>query len=125
MEKYQKGRIIFDAYKEGSLQDKMRAKRLGEVKPIEFDVTDETELKVIDMKMFLPHIKTKAKLVTYLGFALVEEYKNSDNPLIVVYDKTVHTNSYAEKYTSLTSHSHEEADTLISLMLQNIADMHP
>ena len=103
----------------------MRAKRLGEVKPIEFDVTDETELKVIDMKMFLPHIKTKAKLVTYLGFALVEEYKNSDNPLIVVYDKTVHTNSSAEKYTSLTSHSHEEADTLIPLMLQDIADMHP
>ena len=88
MEKYQQRKIIFEEYKEGSLKVKRRAKRLRDVKPIEFDVTDETELKVIYMGVFLSHVKTKAKLLTYLGFALVEEYKNFDYPLIVIYDKT-------------------------------------
>ena len=125
LEKYQQGRIAFDEYKEGSLKDQTRAKRLGDVKAIEFDVTDETHLKVIGMNVFLSHVKTKAKLVTYLGSALVEEYEHSNYPLIVVYNETVYTNSAAEKYTSLSTHSHEEADTLIPLLLKDIADTHP
>ena len=44
LKNYDQGRIIFDEYREGSLKEKIRTKRLGGVTLIEFTVTDETEL---------------------------------------------------------------------------------
>ena len=122
---YNQGRIIFDEYKSGSLKDKTRAKRLDGIQPVEFTVSDETQLKLVPMKPFLSHVKTKAKLVEYLGSALDAKYKDSTYPLITAYNESIHSNGAAKVYTELASHSHEEADTVIPLNVMDITKMHP
>lgn len=122
---YNQGRIIFDEYKSGSLKDKTRAKRLDGIQPVEFTVSDETQLKLVPMKLFLSHVKTKAKLVEYLGSALDAKYKDSTYPLITAYNESIHSNGAAKVYTELASHSHEEADTVIPLNVMDITKMHP
>ena len=121
---YNQGRIIFDEYKSGSLKDKTRAKRLDGIQPVEFTVSDETQLKLVPMKLFLSHVKTKAKLVEYLGSALDAKYKDSTYPLITAYNESIHSNGAAKVYTELASHSHEEADTVIPLNVMDITNMH-
>ena len=122
---YNQGRIIFDEYKSGSLKDKTMAKRLDGIQPVEFTVSDETQLKLVPMKLFLSHVKTKAKLVEYLGSALDAKYKDSTYPLITAYNESIHSNGAAKVYTELASHSHEEADTVIPLNVMDITKMHP
>ena len=122
---YEQARIVFDQYEENSLKEKTRLKRAGDIQPIEFTVTDETQLKLIKINVFLSHINTKAKLTEYLGSALASKYKDSDYPLIVSYNGKIFCNKPAEPFTALRTHSHEEADTVIPLCISDLLEKYP
>ena len=113
---YDEGRIIFDRYDIAqSLKQKTRAKR-AQGKEMEFATHDEMDIAKITLKELLSASKTKALLFNILGNTFLEEYKGSKKKLVVLKGTTVvqinHPHSLAE---SMSTHNHEEVDTMIPL----------
>ena len=123
MTKYNQGRVMFDVYTAASLKSKTRQKRSSKTDPMEFTVSDETQFKVIDN--FLSRVNTKRHLTEYLGSALVSRYSDSTYPLLVSYGNNMYSNRACNAYTTLTNHSHEEADTLLALNIKDVAESYP
>lgn len=91
----------------GSLKEKTRDKWTAG-KHIRYHVNENTNIANISLRQFLSHIDTKAELTTYLSEKSLSLYQDkSDTKCVVVYG--------TEVKSSLMTHSHEEADTLIVL----------
>ena len=79
-----------------------------------YHVKDTTLIQNISLKDFLSNIKTEAELTTYLAAKTTDHNKGTTNKLkkFVVISGT-ETNGNTCVPSTLDTHSHEEADTLI------------
>lgn len=112
---YDEAHIIFDRYDiTHSLKRKTRAKR-AQGNEMEFAVHDEMAIAKVTLKELLSAPKTKALLSNILGDAILNVFKESNMKVVVVKSTTVQVN-YPHSLTDVMStHNHEEADTLIPL----------
>ena len=55
---YDETHLVFDTYLENSLKNSMRKKRAGKTTPIQFKITESTNIANISMKSLLSHSKT-------------------------------------------------------------------
>ena len=101
--------LVFDTYRDDSLKSTTRDKRRQGRAPIQYQVTDDTNIKHIPMSRFLSHDKTKADLTNYLA-AKTLEY-NSTSHKMVITSSSGHTRS--NKDLLFQDNNHEEADTLL------------
>ena len=76
---------------------------------------DSTNIKLVPLKTFLPHIDTKAKWTEYLGKALLANFVDLEKNLVVVYGTSTYANSPGLFRPNIRNHQHEEADTLIPM----------
>ena len=67
--KYDEGRVIFDHYIPNSLNDQTHAKRSAGIEPVKFEIKDSTNIKLVNLKIFLSNIEIKAQLTR--DFAIV------------------------------------------------------
>ena len=111
---YAQGRVIFDQYLEVSLKNKTRAKRTQKTSSLEFVVHDEMIIAKISLKELFANSKIKSQLTEILAQALLETFKESKLELAVTYHDKARCN------TGMTTHSHVEADTMISLHVVDI-----
>ena len=112
---YDEGRVIFDRYIENSLKTQTRAKRTSKIEPVKFDINDETNIKHVPLKVLLSHIEKKSQLREHFGKALLKSFEGSEFVLVVVYGTRTYSNQTGVFGDAITSHSHEEAGTLIPL----------
>ena len=82
---------------------------------MEFVIHDDIDIAKITRKELLSASKTKALLSNILGNALLEEYKGSKKKVVVVKGTTVQINQPHSLAESMSTHNHEEADTMIPL----------
>ena len=123
---YNEARIIFDRYDiVQSLKQKTRAKR-AQGKEMEFAIHDEIAIAKVTLKELLSSSKTKAILTHTLGNALLDGYKGSTKKVVVVKGTTVQVNQPHALAESISTHNHEEADTMIPLhVIDASADVTP
>ena len=76
-------------------------------------IHDEMHIAKITLKELLSASKTKALLSNSLGKALLEEYKGSKKKVVVVKGTTVQINHPHSLAESMSTYTHEEADTMI------------
>ena len=115
MKPYDEGHIIFDLYDFAqSLEQKTRAKR-AQGKEMKFAIHDEIIIAKITLKEMLFTSKTQAVLSNILGNAILEEYKGSKKKVVVMKGTTDQINQPHSLPESMSTHNHEEADTMIPL----------
>ena len=73
------------------------------------------DIAKITLKELLSASKTKALLSNIIGNAVLEEYKGSKKKAVVVKCTTVQFNHPHSLAESMSTHNHEEADTMILL----------
>jgi hypothetical protein len=117
---YGQGRVIFDQYLEVSLKNKTRAKRAQKTSSLEFVVHDEMNIAKVSLKEFLANSKTKSQLTELLAQALLETFKESKLERVVSYHDKVRPNAPDLLPDGMTTHGHEEADTMIPLHVVDI-----
>ena len=74
--------LVFDTYKADSLKQKTRVKRQQGKDPVQYQVSDGTNIKHTPMGRFLSHEKTKADLTEYLARTVIENNINSQKLVI-------------------------------------------
>ena len=106
-------RVIFDEYLVNSLKNKTRAKRATSLQTadLNYHVNENMSLAAISLKDLLSSTRTKQSLTKYLADALLKSFPR---PLIVVQGRQARGKG-CEVSSSVATHSHEEADTLIPL----------
>ena len=67
LQKYDDTHLIFDTYLGNSLKNSMRRKRAGKTPPVEFKITDSTNITNISMRTLLSHSKAKGELIAYIS----------------------------------------------------------
>ena len=97
--------LVFDTYRAYSLKCTTREKRKQGKDPIQYQVSDDTNIKNIPMSRFLSHHQTKADLAS----KTVEYSKNSSK--LIIASAAGHTESNSQ--LPFESNNHEEADTLM------------
>ena len=101
--------LVFDTYKKDSLKNATGEKgRLGK-DPDQYQVKDDTVIKLILMSRFLSHDQTKADLTDYLAEKILQFNKYSSQ--LVIISASGHTKSNGD--ISFEDNNHKEADTLI------------
>ncbi len=123
---YKEARIIFDRYVEQSLKEKTRAKRATSLDSSLkiYDVHSEMKLANISIKDLLSSSKTKAQLAKHFGLALLNKFAGSDQKIVVVEGTQATPNILYVIPVRISTHEHEEADTLIPLHVKDIMDSH-
>lgn len=112
---YDEGRVLFDRYDiVQSLKQKTRTKRAGGF-VTEFAIHDKMDIARITLKELLSASKTKATLSNILAEALLAEYKWSKKKMVVACGTTVRANEPHTVTEAMSTHNHEEADTMIPL----------
>lgn len=101
--------LVFDTYRDDSLKSATRAKRRQGHAPIQYQITDGTNIKHIPMSRFLSHDKTKADLTKYLAAKIIEY--NSTSHKLVITSSSGYTRSNEDLH--FPDNNHEEADTLL------------
>jgi len=71
--------LVFDTYRDDSLKSTTRDKRRQGRASIQYQVTDDTNIKHIPMCRFLSHDKTKADLTNYLAAKILEYIEHHIN----------------------------------------------
>ena len=117
---YAQVKVIFDQYLEVSLKNKTRTKRAQKTTSLEFVVHDEMNIAKITLKQLLTNSKTKSQLTELLVQALLETFKESKLELVVSYHDKVRCNTPDLLPYGMTTHGHEEADTVIPLHVVDI-----
>lgn len=78
--------LVFDTYREDSLKSATRDRRRQGRAQIQYQVTDDTNIKHIPMNRFLSHDKTKAGLTNYLAaktlYSTTVHHTNWSSPLL-------------------------------------------
>jgi len=67
----------------------------------------------VSLKELLSKSRTKSQLTELLAEALLNEFKDSDQDLVVSYEKLVKSNKADLLPDDMKTHTHEEADTMI------------
>ena len=80
--------------------------------------------KVIPLKKFLSHVKTKQDLTIYLSKNVIKDFIQIKIEFVVTYDLCSESNIPAYP-SSMMRHDHEEADTLLVLQAIDVAKNHP
>ena len=112
---FDEGRIIFDHYDIAqSLKQKTRAKR-AQGKEMEFAIHDEMDIAKITLKELFSASKTKTSLSNILGNAVLDEYKGSQKKVVVIKGTTIQINQPHSLAESMSTHNHDEADTMFPL----------
>ena len=89
-----------------------------------YKVEDDTVISGTNEKKFLSHIETKADLTEYLSLAAIKYFEKRSIGYVVVFDTKSISN--LEGYsTTLATHDHEEADTLILLHALDVSSRDP
>ncbi len=98
----------------GGLKAKTRSKRAVTIDAASagYDVHDGMSINAISLKQLLSCATTKHNLSCHLAQGLLEQFDGEDVNIVVVYDTVAKT---INPWSSVESHSHEEADTLIPL----------
>ena len=100
---YDEIRLIFDRYVQGSLKQKMRAKRTGG-NEVHYHVDDTTNLASIPLKQFLSHIQTKSELTDYLAQKTLKYFSQHQVSFTVVSGTEAKSNN-ASLSENLKEHS--------------------
>ena len=110
---YTEVRVIFDQYLLNSLKEKTRAKRASNLQSalLNYHVNENMTLASVSMKDLLSSSQTKQSLTEFLADGLLASFSGS---LIVVHG-TQARGKNCDVSPSVSTHSHEEADTLIPL----------
>jgi len=110
---YTETRIIFDEYLLNSLKSKTRAKRATctQTAELNFHINGNMSLAAVSLKDILSSTRTKRNLTEYLAEMLLKRFSR---PLIVVQGNKARGKNCVVS-SSVATHSHEEADTLIPL----------
>ena len=74
------GSVIFDRYIDNSLKAQTRGKRSAGIDQVKFHIKDSTNIKLVPLKILLPHTDAESQLTQYLG----SEYADSSESLVVV-----------------------------------------
>ncbi len=101
--------VVFDTYKPDSLKAKTRERRRQGKAPVQYQITDDTNIQHISLTRFLSHKKTKADRTDYLAKATLNF--NKDSPRLVITSASGHTKS--NKSLQFEDNNHEESDTLM------------
>lgn len=120
MRGYSEGRVLFDRYLKVSLKDKTRAKRAQNTSAIEFVIHDEMNIAKVPLRELLSSSKSKAQLTVLLAKALLESFKDSEQKLVVSFSDQVRSNRQNLLPEDMTTHNHEEADTMIPLHVLDV-----
>lgn len=105
--------LLMDRYLDKSLKNQTRSKRATTAR--KFVIGANTNIQNVSMKDLLSHSTTKRDLIDFLCDKALEKSRNSNslNKFCVTYNTETYGNF--DFHESLTSHSHEEADTLLIL----------
>ena len=115
MSGFTEGRVIFDRYIDNSLKAQTHVKRSAGVDPVKFNIKDSTNIKLVPLETLLSHTDTKSQLTQYLCRALLHEYADSSESVVVVYGTSTYSNKADVFNHNIGEHSHEETDTLIPM----------
>ena len=111
LQKYDETHSIFDTYLENSLNNSLQRKRAGKTTPVEFKITDSTNITNISMRTLLSHSKTKDELTAYLSDKALVFAQKMERKLVARWRNEART-AEGKDVTDLKS-THEEADTKI------------
>ena len=76
--------IVFDSYDIPiSLKEATRIQRQGMQTPVEYHITDTTNIAKISQAKLLSHPKTKHQLSSYLGQALLDDASSNGRHIVV------------------------------------------
>ena len=113
LQKYDETHLVFDTYLENSLKNAMRRKRAGKTTPVEFKISDSTNITNISMRTLLSHSKTKDELTAYISEKAIVFAQKMKRNLVTSWRNEAKTAEGVD-VTALKS-THEEADTKIIL----------
>ena len=81
-----KVRIVFDRYDiPNSLKEATRIWRKGMQTPVEYHITDTSNIAKISQAKLLPHPKTKHQFTSYLGQALLDDASSNGHHVVVAW----------------------------------------
>ena len=112
-------RLVFDRYIEGSLKMQTRKKRTSGIE-VRYQISDTTNISAVSLKQLLSHIETKQDLTVYLSRYVIQALDQHRIKYVVTYDQASYTNT-ENTHSTVNTHDHEEADTLIILHCFEIA----
>ena len=116
-------RLVFDRYINDSLKAGTRRKRTSG-KEVRYQISDSTKITSIQLKTLLSHIDTKQDLTVYLARKSITALEQIRKNYVVTYDKVRETN--LEEFPEyISTHDHEEADTLLILHCWDAARKDP
>ena len=108
---YDEERIIFDYYDiVQTLKQKIRANR-AQGKETKYEIRDETDIAMINLKELFCASKIKAPLSNILSNAVLDEYKGSKRKVVVVKGIIVQINQLHSLAESMSTHNHVETLT--------------
>ncbi|KAG1697394.1 putative Xaa-Pro aminopeptidase P [Nymphon striatum] len=113
--------LVFDTYKSDSLKQKTRERRRQGTSPVQYQISDDTQIKHIPLTRFLSHEKTKADLTDYLAKVTLDFQR--DSPQLVITSASGHTNS--NRNLTFEEKNHEEADTLMICLAVEASHRYP
>ena len=113
-------RVIFDNYKAISLKTQMRQKRTKLINSVFYQVADNTLISKISLKQFLAEVRMKDALTEYLSEALLKKFQELHRRLVVSY-RNVSKSTFVDYDIEMSSHDHEEADTLVILHSMHVS----
>ena len=64
-------KVVFDHYDANSLKPQTRCSRINGITPVQYRVTDTTQISVLDIREFLASIHTKDELTEFLSRKLL------------------------------------------------------
>jgi hypothetical protein len=112
--------VSFDTYLLFSLKQLTRQRRKGDVEPIEYDVSETTDISKVSLKQLLSHSKTKNALTKFLASTIHDHLKKKNKSFIVAGNGK----SVSSGFSIEGINNHEESDTLMRrcLALVDITD---
>lgn len=111
--KYDETHLVFDTYLECSLKNSMRRKRAGKAMPVEYKITDSTNIQKVTMRSLLSHDKNKDELTAYLAKKTILHAQKIKQKLIVSWRNEARSSD--ENDVKELQSTQEEADTKIIL----------
>ncbi|KAG1663115.1 hypothetical protein GQR58_020553 [Nymphon striatum] len=100
---------------------KTRERRRQGTSPVQYQISDDTQIKHIPLTRFLSHEKTKADLTDYLAKVTLDFQR--DSPQLVITSASGHTNS--NRNLTFEEKNHEEADTLMICLAVEASHRYP
>ena len=115
-----KAHIVFDCYDiPNSLKEATRIRRQGMQTPVEYHITDTTNIAKISQAKLLSHPKIKHQLTSYLGQASLDDASSNGRHVVVAWGTRCKA-SFSDK--AYMSSEQEEADTNLLLHAKDAVD---